>query len=163
MPGRFVRNSYQFGSGLSLKEGQVFRPAQQVATTLTLKAGVGVCLSGGFLRCASPVSLWIPQYFTLSVCGAIGCFAGNFGLTVTVQVINHKLGIMCSFADILTQIDSPQELSVQAVSLEFGLSGKAVVGVVPGPHLLLDDNLVLAVSVQITCGTIARNMPGQRL
>ena len=49
---------------------------------------------------------------------ARGRFTGHFGLTVSIEVIHHKLGVMRTGPYVFSEIDTPEFLSIEFVTVE---------------------------------------------
>jgi len=113
-PGRMVRHRGQFSSGSSVKNRQVFGACKYVASAVAV-IGTVVCCGG------RPLAQVVPQ----AVFGAGSRFTGNFGNTVAVQVVHHKLGIMRSGPYVDTQVDAPEFVAVQSVSVQVNIAGIA--------------------------------------
>jgi hypothetical protein len=67
---------------------------------------------------------------------------------------------MGSLANVLPEVDGPEERTVQAVGLQEGFARRATLGIIPRALFLLEDNFVVAVTVQIAdrriVGRVAR-------
>ena len=98
----------------------------------------------------------LAQVVPQAVFGAGSRLAGNFSDAVAVQVVNHKLSIMCSGPDINTQIDAPELFSLQGISVQVNIAGIARLGIVFGVgRIPFYHQIVAAVIVQVTCTHIA--------
>ena len=53
-------------------------------------------------RVGAIISFGITYHFTFSVDGSIAGFHHNLGLSITIEVVDHKLSVMCSGTNIPT-------------------------------------------------------------
>src|SRR5262245_36586510 len=56
-----------------------------------------------------PICIRIADHFAYAVNGSIGSFAGYLRSPVAIEIVDQKLGIMCAFANVVPEIDSPQQ------------------------------------------------------
>ena len=98
----------------------------------------------------APVLGAVADDVALGVLGAIAGLAGELGLAVTVQVRDHELGVVRTLADVHAQVDLPQEGAVQFVGLEDRNVRESVGGIVDAAAGHVDDDLVVAVTIQVT-------------
>ena len=74
-----------------------------------------------------PVGVGIADYVALSVCGAVGCLADEFGSSVAVEVIDEELRVVCSGADVAAHVDAPEPFTCEFVAVEEHVAGVAFV------------------------------------
>ena len=86
-----------------------------------------------------------------AVDGAVRSLGHHFRASVTVKVVDHELGVVCSRADISSEVDSPESRAVELHAVDEGRAGVAPVGVVVGVgRIPFEEDLIFAVSVDIT-------------
>ena len=100
MTGGNVGGGHQLRPGLSVEYGKKLRAGQDVAFIIA-KIGSGISD-----HCAGSVN------------SPVGGLAGDLGLSVTVEVIDHELGVMGAFADVNPQVYSPPQRAVHFVRFE---------------------------------------------
>ena len=82
---------------------------------------------------------------------AVRSLGHHFRAAVTVKVVDHELGVVCSRADISSEVDSPESRAVELHAVDEGRAGVAPVGVVVGVgRIPFEEDLIFAVSVDIT-------------
>ena len=107
-----------------------FKDTSLIANLFVQGPGISFLLPGSvhFARFAV-VGCGIAYDIAFAVYASVGCAHYYFGLTVIVQIVNHKLGVMGTGTDVLSEIDAPQLFAV-AVTIYQNFAGIAVVGVV---------------------------------
>ena len=124
----------------------------------------------GFVDSAihDPVGIGIANHVPLSVGGAIGSFADEFCSSIAIEVIDEKLGVMGSSADVGTEVDTPKRgvgswrLGVDGrgnfVTIDEDVSSEAFVTIVVGVGWFpFEDDFVLSIAIHIPyAGIICR-------
>ena len=87
-------------TSLSVEYRQVFLSAIDASTADTPILGVAGSLDGGIGRCLVYIG-------ALAVLGAWSSLAHHLCLAVTIEVIDHKLGVVGTGTDVLSQVDAP--------------------------------------------------------
>ena len=126
-------------------------PAAAGVGTLFLQAaliGGGVGFDGG--HAVAPVGGAVAYHAALAVGGAVGGLHHQLGTSVTVEVVDHKLGVVGAGADVVPKVDAPQAGAVQTVAVYVHVAGKPGKRVVLGIRgLPFQEYLVLTVAVYI--------------
>jgi len=118
-------------AGAAVKDGQVLRPV--------LDAPVVV----------APIRLRVADDLAHAVHRAVGGLADDLRPAIAIQVIDHELRVVRPLADVFAQVDLPKERAVHLISLKYRRIRKAGLRVV-APHAgLMQDDLVVAVAVQV--------------
>src|SRR5690606_8604814 len=118
-------------SGLPIEYRQEFRAREYIAV---LRPVVG---SG------------VADYRAGTIDGTVGRAYGQFGFTVTVEVVHEELRIVGPGTDILAEIDAPQFGSVHFIGIQVYQAP------VPGAHIAgqgrfpLHDDLILTIAVEV--------------
>ena len=99
----------------------------------------------------------------LAVDGPVGRLADDLGLAVAVEVVDHELRVVGAFADVLPEVDPPEEAAVELVGFELRFARPPGLRVVASPHLLFQDDLVLAVAVEVADRGVVGGMAGEGL
>ena len=87
---------------------------------------------------------------TQSVDGAVAGLHHHLGTSVTVEVVDHELCVVCSCPDVTPQVDAPQAASVEFVAVEQDVACIAVVCIVVCVRgVPLQDDLVFAIAIHI--------------
>ncbi len=87
--GGLVGNGVERGAGEAVEEGEKLGSAEDVAALVDV-------VGGG-----------VADDFARAVDGAVGGFAGELGAAVSVEVIDHELGVVGAGADVFSQVDLP--------------------------------------------------------
>ena len=87
-------------AGESVEHRQVFWSAQYMAGAVAIVLVVFVTLDGGVCSCLIDI-------ITQGILRTCGCLAHQFCLAVFIKIVHHKLRIVCTGPDVLSQIDSP--------------------------------------------------------
>ena len=133
-----------------------FKDTSLIAESRCGGPGISFLLPGSvhFARFAV-VGCGIAYDIAFAVYASVGCAHYYFGLTVIVQIVNHKLGVMGTGTDVLSEIDAPQLFAVQAVTIYQNFAGIAVVGVVVRvARVPFQDDFIFSISVYIAYGSI---------
>ena len=130
-------------AGRPFEDGEEFRPFEHIAVPIPV------------------VRLRVAEDDPRPVDRPVGRLADDLGPAVAVEVVDEERGVMGPFADVLAEVDPPEEGAVELVGLELGLAGRAPLGVVAGPHLLLEDDLVFAIAVEVADRGVVGRMPGE--
>jgi len=140
-----VINILDGSSGHPVKDGEVLRTAENVS-----------------LR-AYPFGIGVPDHLAFPVHRTVSRFAHQLSLAIPVQVIHYEWRGVSPLANVLAQVDAPHKSTIQLVSFKFGLLGHAGTSAVAGAHLLLDDDLIVAISIQVGHRAIPGDIPFEGL
>src|SRR5262249_44743604 len=129
------------GACLAVEDCQVFRPAENVARAVAV---IGV-----------RVSDHIAYAINGSVCGP----AGDFGLPVSIEIVNLKLRVVRAGANVATEVDAPQPRPIELVSVQVDIAGVAGLRIVFRVRgVPFEDDLVFAVAVEVADATVVRGV-----
>ena len=122
------------------------RPVPVIITPAVCYIPRGIIINGGYgmpvaavkygqiLRTAQNAALWgaeigggMANNRSDAVNRPVGGLHGHLGTAITVQVIDHKLSVVCSGADITPQVNAPHECSVHPVGVNINRPGIACV------------------------------------
>ena len=78
----------------------------------------------------APVCAAVAENFALTVGGAVGSLADEFGFAVAIEIGNEELGIVCTRADVFAKVDTPFECAVEFVAIKVCRACETVVGVI---------------------------------
>ena len=88
----------------------------------------------------------------------------DLGPAVAVEVVDQELRVVRPLADVLAEVDPPQEGAVELVRLQDRLGRSRPAWELSRPRLAwCSDDLVLAVAVEVADGGVVRRVPGGRL
>ena len=130
--------------GAAVEDREVFRAVDDAAEG-----------GGGFVHRA-PVGARVAENGPAAVHGAFRSLADQFRPAVPVEVIDDEGGGQVGGADVVAQVDAPEQGAVQFVGIQQGVArdagpgGDAGVGGLP-----FEDDLRLPVSVQVGRGAVA--------
>ena len=88
------------GAGAPVEDGEELGPAHDEA--------VGVAMVGARIADDLPDA----------IDGAVGGLARDFGAAVAVEVVDDELRVVRALADVLPEVDAPEEGAVEPVGLE---------------------------------------------
>ncbi len=126
-------------AGLSIEDGQKFRPGEDVA------------------RGVAKIGVRVSNYCAHAVNGPVGRLAGDLGLPVAVKIVDLKLRVVSAGANVATEVDAPQPRPTELVSVEVDVARVAGLRIVLRVRgVPFDDDLVLAVAVEIADATVVR-------
>ena len=114
------------GTRLAIEYGEVFRALQNVAVAVAVVAVIGVGEDGS-------VGSRLVDVVALSVDGARRRLAHHLGAPVAVEVVDHELRVVGAVADVLPQVDAPEQLTIRQlaivdfVAVDIGVAGIALV------------------------------------
>ena len=100
------------GAGMAVEDREELRAAEHVA-------GRGAVVGGG-------IADDVPE----TIDRAVGGFAGDFGATVAVEIVDHELRVVRSGADVPPKVDPPEARAVQLVGIEENVAGVTALRVV---------------------------------
>ena len=100
---RNIINCFHRFSCQSVEYGQVFVTSQDTSlVTRCIPVGISVCDTR-----FTVISLGITYYLSFSILCSIRSLHDYFCFTISIQIKHHKLGIVCSGADIMPQVNTP--------------------------------------------------------
>ena len=106
----------------------------------------------------APVGLGVADHFALAVDGAVGGFAGDLGAPVAIEVVDHELRVMRALADVFAEIDRPHQRAVELVGLQDRIGRYPGLRIVAAAACLVQDDLVLAVAIEVADRGIVRRV-----
>ena len=114
-----------------------------------LLVSLRIGLDGG--DAIAPVGRGVANHLALSVNSPVGRLHHHFCTTVAIEVVYHKLCVMSTCADVVSQIDAPQLCTIQPVAVDIGVSSKSGKHIVFGIRgVPLQEYLILSVTIHIT-------------
>lgn len=117
--GAFSRHAGEYGEVFFS-----FKDTSLIAKSRCGGPGISFLLPGECtFRPVRVVGCGIAYDIAFAVYASVGCAHYYFGLTVIVQIVNHKLGVMGAGTDVLSEIDAPQLFAVQAVTIYQNFAG----------------------------------------
>ena len=138
--GHIINCLHRF-SGQSIKNGQIFRSGQNTSPLVPI---IRICIS---------------DHFSCAIHSSITCFHHYFRTTVTIQIKYHELSIMCACTYITSQINTPQLLSIQLVTVENHRTGITIMGIIMCiGRVPFQNNLILTISIHIPNAGIIRSI-----
>ena len=104
------------------------------------------------------VSIGIAYHAPYSIAGTIAGTYHQLGTPVAIQIIEYKRCIVGATTDVDTQVDTPQQCTVQSVAVQQRGSGIAIMGIIVGiSRVPLQQYLVLSVAIHIAhTGIVSR-------
>ena len=96
------------------------------------------------------VGIGIANHTPHSIAGTITGTHHQLGTSVAIQIIKYKRCIVGAATDVDTQIDTPQQRTIQSVAVQQRGAGIAIVGIIVGIGWVpLQQYLVLSVGIHI--------------
>ena len=110
-----------------------------------------------------PVAVGVADRLAGAVAAAVGRLAGHLGTAVSVEIVGHELRVVLPLADVPPEVDPPQQAAVELVGVEHRLAGDACRAVVARPRDLVEDDLEVAVTVEVGHRRVAGPVAVDRL
>src|SRR5690606_32986888 len=117
-------------AGKPVKHGEVFRAVENIAGRIAV------------------IRLSVTDNITSSIDSAICGFNSNFCTAITIKVVGYKLRVVRTGTDIFTQINSPELLTFQRISIYVNVAGVATLRIVFSiARVPFDNNFVLPITI----------------